>query len=284
MTAIILAAGCGRRLGPLTAHLPKCLLQVGGQPILTHMLTRIQRAGVRDVVIVTGFEAERVRRHVASLSLSRLRVRLLHNERFADTNNLYSLKLALLQTTGPVTILNGDDLFNVNILRAVLRNPSPAAAAVDFTRPLPSDAMKIMVEGRVITALGKDLPAAAAVGNAIGLYRFHRKAADLLRAEVERWVADGRLQAFYVAAINALAPRLGLAAVSTAGLTWCEVDDVQDLTLAHAKVARMLTEETGDAALAVRRRLHRAAVAPLDVRGQRSDAPRASGGGPEAVQ
>lgn len=243
MTAIILAAGCGRRLGPLTAHLPKCLLPVGGRSILSQMLARVQRAGVRHAVIVTGFEAEKVRRHVGSLPLPHLQVRFLDNDRFAETNNLYSLHLALTHTAGGVTILNGDDLFNVEILRALLRDRSEAAAAVDFTRPLAPDAMKVMLDGPMVTALGKDLPPAAAAGNAIGLYRFRPRAAARLRDEVGRWVADGRVQAYYVAAINALASRLRLNAVSTAGLTWCEVDDARDLMLAHTKVMQLVNEE-----------------------------------------
>lgn len=259
MIAIILAAGSGRRLGPLTAQLPKCLLQLGGRTILDRMLERVRRAGIPEAVIVTGFGAGQVRRHVASLGLARPRVHLVDNPRFAETNNLYSLHLALARTTGPVTILNGDDLFNVNILRALLRGRSEAAAAVDFTRPLAADAMRVMLEGGTITALGKDLPAGAAAGNAIGLYRFGRGTADLLRREIARWVADGRVQAFYVAAISALASRVPLAAVSTAGLTWCEIDDTHDLAMAHTKAAQILSEEYRAVRARERRALARAA-------------------------
>ena len=254
MTAIILAAGCGRRLGPLTAHLPKCLLPIGRQTILDHMLDRIARAGIRDVVIVTGFEAERVRRHVEARAWPGLRVKLLFNERFADTNNLYSLSLALSQTTGAVTILNGDDLFNVNILRALLGDRSEAAAAVDFSWPLPGDAMRVQVEAQTVTALGKRLSEDTAAGNAIGLYRFDTEAATLVRTEVSRWVAEGHLQAFYVAAIDALAPRLAIAAVPTSGMTWGEVDDARDLAAAHSKVAQIHYEEVRQAAGALRHR------------------------------
>lgn len=116
MTAIILAAGSGRRLGPVTARLPKCLVPVGGTPILTQTLDRMDRAGLDDVVIVVGFEAEQIREHVARRRFGHLRVRLIENERYAETNNLYSLSLALDRTRGAVTIVNADDLFNGAIL------------------------------------------------------------------------------------------------------------------------------------------------------------------------
>lgn len=243
MKAIILAAGSGRRLGPVTACLPKCLIPVGGTPILTQTLERMDRAGLKDVVIVVGFEADRIREHVARRRFGHLRVRLVENERYAETNNLYSLSLALDRTRGAVTIVNGDDLFNGALLEALLRDPSPAAAVVDLSRPLPADAMKVTLDGRRVTSLGKAIPDHLAAGNAIGLYRFGGGTEDILREEIRRWVVGGQVGAFYVAAINALAPRVALGAVPTVGLTWCEVDDAADLAAAQIKVTRIRAEE-----------------------------------------
>lgn len=243
MTAIVLVAGRGRRLGPITATLPKCLVPVGGTAILTYMLDRIERAGMREVVLAVGFEAERIRRHVAELSLRNLQVRFVDNPRFAETNNLYSLSLALKETAGPFTVLNGDDLFHVEILKALQHERSEAAAVVDFSRPLTPDAMKVTLDGSRVTSLGKQIPAHLAAGNAIGLYRFRGDAATLLRAEIQRWVARGQVNDFYVSAISAVASRMVIRAAPTAGLTWCEVDDARDLAAAQANVMQILTEE-----------------------------------------
>ena len=137
MKAIILAAGQGQRLRPLTNHFPKCLIPIGGAPVLEHMLYRIELCGLRDVVLVTGFEADSIRRTVTRFALRDLRIKFLVNERFAETNNLYSLWLALRDNIGPVTIFNADDYFNVHILEALENTSADAAAVVDFTRPLP---------------------------------------------------------------------------------------------------------------------------------------------------
>lgn len=256
MTTIILAAGQGRRLRPITDHLPKCLVPVGGAPILTHTLERIRQVGGTDVLLVTGFEADRVRWHVRRLPVNGVRVRFVDNPRFADTNNLYSLALALDEVDGALTVINGDDLFNVHILAALQAGDAPAAAAVDFSRPLPPDAMKTAVAGNRVIALGKEMPADRAAGNAIGLYRFSAHAVPLLRAEVARWLADGRLGAFYVAAINAMASGVPIEAVSTRGFSWCEVDDARDLAAAPAKLNQILAEERASS-LATRRRARR---------------------------
>ncbi|MBI4469384.1 MAG: phosphocholine cytidylyltransferase family protein [Acidobacteria bacterium] len=243
MKAIILAAGQGRRLRPLTDRLPKCLISIGGKPILTHMLERIQRSGLIDVVVVAGFQADRIRQHVNQLPLSGLRVRFVINERFAETNNLYSLWLALQQVSGPVTILNGDDFFNGKILDMLQCDTADASAAVDCSRPLPSDAMRVILDGSRLTSLGKTIPDGLAAGNAIGLYRFSGRAIALLRSEIERWIQRGRINEFHVAAINALAPYVPIRAISTDGLTWGEVDDYRDLAAAPAKLAQILAEE-----------------------------------------
>jgi choline kinase len=179
MKAIILAAGQGQRLKPLTNHLPKCLIPIGGATVLEHMLRRIEQCGLQNVILVTGFEADSIRHYVTHRGHGDLRVKFVVNERFAETNNLYSLWLALRDNTGPVTIFNADDYFNVYILEALKNTSADSAAVVDFTRPLPSDAMKTRVDGSRVTFLGKTLPEQFASGNAIGMYRFSARTANL---------------------------------------------------------------------------------------------------------
>ncbi|OLC92946.1 MAG: hypothetical protein AUH86_17785 [Acidobacteria bacterium 13_1_40CM_4_58_4] len=243
MKAIILAAGQGQRLRPLTDHFPKCLIPIGGAPVLEHMLHRIQRCGLKDVVLVTGFEGDRIERHVTQLGLRDLRVEFVVNDRFAETNNLYSLWLALRDNTGPVIILNADDYFNVHILEALKDASADTAAVVDFTRPLPLDAMKTRVDGSRVTFLGKTLPEHFASGNAIGMYRFSARTAELLRSEIGGWVREGRVRDFYVSAISELASRVPIHAISTESLTWGEIDDHEDLAAAPSKFARIVAEE-----------------------------------------
>ncbi len=244
MKTIILAAGRGQRLRPLTDHMPKCLIPIGGAPILEHMLHRIEWCGLKDVVLVTGYEADCIHSHMTrTIGVHSLRVEFLVNERFAETNNLYSLWLALRDNTGPVTILNADDYFNVHILEALQNTPADSAAVVDFTRPLPPDAMKTHLDGSRVTFLGKTLPEQFASGNAIGMYRFSARTANLLRDEIGCWIRTGRVNDFYTAAISELASRVPVHAVSTEGLTWGEIDDHGDLAAAPSKFARILAEE-----------------------------------------
>ena len=84
MKAILLAAGVGSRLRPLTDRSPKCLVPIAGRPLLDHWLAACERHGFDDVVVNTHHHAEAVREFVRS-SRRRVRVRLVHEERLLGT-------------------------------------------------------------------------------------------------------------------------------------------------------------------------------------------------------
>ena len=69
MQAIILAAGMGRRLKELTKENTKCMVRVNGVPLIDRMLRQIERQGLSRIIIVTGYQAKRLREHIAELSI-----------------------------------------------------------------------------------------------------------------------------------------------------------------------------------------------------------------------
>ena len=91
--AVILAAGLGSRIRPLTDDVPKTLLTIGDETILARILTGIQEAGIDDVVLVLGYLHQKVE-HVVRESFPDLRVQVVVNERYEETNTGYSLLLA----------------------------------------------------------------------------------------------------------------------------------------------------------------------------------------------
>ena len=96
MRAIILAAGCGKRLAPMGWHQPKCLLEIGGQTLLQRTLDACAIAGVTGATIVLGFQHERVRRQLQS---SPVPPDVLINEAYETTNTLHSLWIAPVSYT-----------------------------------------------------------------------------------------------------------------------------------------------------------------------------------------
>src|SRR5678810_1351144 len=113
MKAIILAAGKGTRLNGHDLK-PKCLFEVGGQTLLARQVEALREAGIDEIVIVLGFEAERIRRlyeHTASFVI---------NERFGETSSLYSLWLAREHLLDGFVVLNCDVLFHPQLLARLL--------------------------------------------------------------------------------------------------------------------------------------------------------------------
>ena len=106
MQAVILAAGSGSRLQRVSNGLPKCLLPIGGRPLIEHQLEALSDAGVGNVLVVVGHQADEVRKTLGN------RVEYVENTRYDATNSLYSLWLAREWVKGPFVLLNCDLLFH----------------------------------------------------------------------------------------------------------------------------------------------------------------------------
>jgi choline kinase len=242
--AVLLAAGRGTRLLPLSADTPKTLLPVGGKAILDYILERVAAAGIPEAVIATGHRADRLMAHVGSLRPG-LSVRYVHNPVYDRTNSTYSLWLAREEAGDDFVVINADTLFSRDILRFLVRSDHEIALAVDDTiaGALPEEAMKVTVVDGRITDASKTIPPERAHGDAIGLYRFRAGGARLLWDELGRLVAANVLDQLFTYAVKRLMPVAAVYPVSTRGLAWIEVDDVNDLRRAEGVVARMLAEE-----------------------------------------
>ncbi|MGH3007309.1 MAG: sugar phosphate nucleotidyltransferase, partial [Gaiellaceae bacterium] len=110
MRGLVLAAGPGRRLHPLTAALPKTLLPLtDGRTILDLALSNLRSVGLEDVVLVTGFAAERVEERAPELERRYgVRLELVFNDRAEEWNNAYSLWLARDALREGALLVNGD--------------------------------------------------------------------------------------------------------------------------------------------------------------------------------
>ncbi len=167
MKAVVLCAGVGRRLRPLTEERPKCLIEVGGRTILESCLANLEAAGIVDVVLVTGYMSELVERH--ALERSRARVTFVRNEEFASTNTAVSLNLALKGMDSDFVLVNGDVLFDRGILEDLLCHPSRNCLAVDPDISLGGEEVKVVVRDGRVEKVGKDADPALSLGEAIGL-------------------------------------------------------------------------------------------------------------------
>lgn len=229
--AVILAAGAGSRLRPRTERVPKCLLEVGGRTLLDYQLDALAAHGIRDALVVTGFEAEQVLRRYRS------RLRTVHNPDYESTNNLYSLWAARRELAGrDFLCLHADVLFHPAMLRGLLESDADACVLLDSQWV--EETMKARLEGDRVVEIGKSIPRERVAGTFLGLARFSSRISTALPEVLDSLVADPmNRHAYFTSCIPALGARgFHVGCAWTAGLPWVEIDFEQDLDRATREV------------------------------------------------
>jgi choline kinase len=233
--AIILSAGKGSRLLPLTADCPKCLIQLSGKSLLDWQLDALQAAGVRDIVVVTGFRDDLV--HAVA---ARRGVRTLFNPFYHVADNLGSVWMARAELDRDTLLLNGDTLVSRRLLdRVLLAQIGPIAVTVDEKQSYDADDMKVLRDGDRLLRIGKALETGRYNAESIGLLAFRGAGARTFAAQVDammRW-PDGTRR-WYLRVIDQLAlDGADIRVVPITGEQWQEVDFPDDVEKAEALTA-----------------------------------------------
>ena len=128
MQAIILAAGMGKRLKQLTQNNTKCMVKVNGVPLINRTLSQLEQHDLSRIVIVTGYEGQKLREHIESLHI-KTPVVFIDNPVYDRTNNIYSLFLAkdyLLKED--TLLLESDIIFEDSVLNSLTDDPRDSLA------------------------------------------------------------------------------------------------------------------------------------------------------------
>ncbi len=243
MIGMVLAAGAGRRLEPLTADLPKTLLPVDGdRTILDIALANLRHAGMDEVVVITGFASHRIEERKADLEAAHdVRLELVFNDKALEWNNAYSLWCARDHFDQGVILCNGDTVHPSSVEDAVLaaRGDDDLLLAVDAEKSLGEEEMKVqLTDDGLLKRITKLMDPAEAQGEYIGLTLIEPEAAaplaDALQATFER---DPQL--YYEDGFQELADRGGKVRAAPIGtVEWVEVDDHADLARARELACR----------------------------------------------
>jgi len=248
--AIILSAGQGRRLMPLTESVPKCCLMLDGEPLLVHQVESLAVNGVDEVVIVTGFNHGVVQNVVSEIDIPGTSVRTLYNPFYAVSDNLGTSWVAREEMNTPFILVNGDTLFEASTLTQFLSSERvfPITLAVDRKDDYDDDDMKISADGEQLNRVGKTLSRDIVNGESIGMMIFNRPGAEAFVQKVESLMSspDG-LARWYLSAIDEMAVTGMVGISSIQGYDWCEVDDIVDFEHAEKAVTnwRDRSMETG---------------------------------------
>jgi L-glutamine-phosphate cytidylyltransferase len=236
MKAIILAAGPGSRMLPHTQHRPKCLMKIGGHPILHYQLAALRHCGIHDINIVVGYLADRIREHVT------VPVTFIDNREYATTGSSYSLWRAREVMQDGFVYLNSDLVFHPDMLRALLEAPAQNAVIVDRQVHLTSDMQKAEMNGDRIVRMGKHLAAETAAAEVVGPVKFGAAGARRIIGFLERLVAAGDRNRWAYEVFGLVAEELEFTGVDNPGCFWAEVDTPSEALEANQRIPRTLVD------------------------------------------
>jgi len=235
--AVILAAGIGSRLSPLTDNCPKSLLPVGGSVILERMLRNCLSCGISQFVLVLGHRADEIKQFVDK-TFRGIRVTYVINERYRETNTGYSLMLASKAIgTADFIKFDADVVFDVKILRQLIDSDHPNVLCIDQNIALEDEEVKVITDDQMqILEVGKSVDPKLAMGESIGIEKISAKTGPSLFAELtEMMESRNHFQDYYEAAYERLVVKgTAFRALDITGLSWTEIDTAQDYAAANA--------------------------------------------------
>ncbi len=233
MTAIILAAGVGRRFGSEMDDRPKGLLQVGDESLLGRLVRQLRAAGIGRIVVVTGHRAELVRAAFANDP----GVEILVNPNYRR-GAILSLWTARQVLDGPALVMDADVWAPDGLLRRLVHSPHPNCFLLDGRAEPSGEEQMLMVRGERVCDIsrrpgeGFDLR-----GESVGFLKLSGEAAglllELMRERVERGDVDREHEEVY----PALMARVEIGFERVDDLDWTEIDFPEDLARARALAA-----------------------------------------------
>jgi len=244
MRGIILAAGKGARLNGTAGDKPKCLVEAGGMTLIERQIRVLEAAGIDEIVVVVGCQADRVRARCGH------QVTYVENVRFAETNSMYSLWCARALLYEGFVVLNCDVLFHPALLQDLLTSRHENALLLAYRdpdqAPFGDEEMKVRVRcGRVVD-MSKTMDPEEADGENLGIVKFGPEGASVLVGIMDALVNAGELRAWAPRAFRDFARKHPLFALGTRGLPWIEIDFPEDYRRA---VREVLPEIDADAGL-----------------------------------
>ncbi len=241
--AVILAAGTGSRLREGDDELPKPLRSVGGVPLCVRVLRTLEAAGIREAVVITGYQGERVRSALLSDPSIGISLSFVENPRF-DKKNGVSLLAAAAFIDQECILTMSDHLYTPELVRRLVAWDLPEGACAlgvdyDIERCFDiDDATKVCVEHNHIARIGKELEEYDALDT--GVFRIGPAlVAELAKLDAERGdcsLSDG---------VGALARRGDFYAVDVGEVRWIDVDTPAALERAEAML-RVFGDSLGD--------------------------------------
>ena len=230
MKALILAAGLGSRLAPITDNCPKSLVPVNGQPILMKQIANLHNNGITEITIISGYKAEILEAVVMDKYPE---IKVVNSVDFATTNNMYSAYLGRHNVSGDeFLMMNADVFFDASVITALLAFEAPNAIVTDIGTYLEESMKVVEVDGRLVK-ISKQITEGEALGSSIDVYKFSEEGGAKFFVKCAEYIEEkNELKMWSEVALNDILQDIVFKACPLQG-RWLEIDNNDDLAAAE---------------------------------------------------
>lgn len=230
MKALILAAGLGTRLAPITDDRPKSLVPVNGKPILFKQIENLLENGITDITVVSGYKGDMLKKTVLELYPD---IKIIHSVDYASTNNMYSAYLAKDEVGNePFLMMNADVFYDASVITALLKDKSPNAIVTEIGRYI-GESMKVVEKDGQLVKISKAITQEEALGVSIDVYKFSAEGSAAFFKKCADYIEEkGELKLWSEVALNDILPEITFKACPLVG-RWLEIDNHEDLAAAE---------------------------------------------------
>lgn len=235
MKAIILAAGIGSRLQPITDNKPKCMVEVHGVSILEWQIKAYLKAGISmdEIFVVTGYLSDFIKDFLEQKYPA---VNIVQNDDYLTTNNMFSLNMALNQldvNTDNVFISNGDCVYDLDIVYELYNDCRKDLIAVDIGL-FNDENMKIVYNGVKVIDIAKTITEDSSYGCSIDIYKLSNDSLRKLKRIVDDFLKSD-INSWTEMALKILFDETIFEPFDIKGKSWIEIDNIDDLLVGDRK-------------------------------------------------
>lgn len=241
MQAVILAAGMGKRLGELTKGNTKCMVEVGGETLISRLLRQLDQHNLSRVVMVVGYKAKELQDYLATLTI-KTPIEYVVNDVYDKTNNIFSLYLAKDWLVQEDTLLFESDIIMENaVISKLIHHPYPNLALVDkYENWMDGTVVTIDDERRILRFIPnnqfryEEIPT---YYKTVNVYKFsHEFSTAMYVPFLEAYCKALGKNEYYeqVLRVITMVDNSEMRALPLEGEQWYEIDDIQDLDIAES--------------------------------------------------